>query len=64
MFGGAPVARKGPSDLRDYGIGAQIVRDLGVHSMVLLSSAKRSIIGLEGYGLSVVDIRPPAPLPA
>jgi 3,4-dihydroxy 2-butanone 4-phosphate synthase/GTP cyclohydrolase II len=60
---GAAVASQGPSELRDYGIGAQIVRDLGVRSMVLLSSAKRSIIGLEGYGLSVVDIRPPAPLP-
>jgi 3,4-dihydroxy 2-butanone 4-phosphate synthase/GTP cyclohydrolase II len=40
-------------DLRDYGIGAQILLDLGVHDMVLLSNSKRAIIGLEGYGLTV-----------
>jgi 3,4-dihydroxy 2-butanone 4-phosphate synthase / GTP cyclohydrolase II len=53
---------QGPPQLRDYGIGAQILRDLGVQSMVLLSNARRAIIGLEGYGLSVVDIRPLPPL--
>ncbi len=42
-----------PMDLRDYGIGAQILLDLGVREMVLLSSSKRSVIGLEGYGLSI-----------
>jgi 3,4-dihydroxy 2-butanone 4-phosphate synthase/GTP cyclohydrolase II len=56
------AAAQGPSELRDYGIGAQILRDLGVRSMILLSSTRRSIIALEGYGLSVVEIRPPAPL--
>ncbi|MGD9742489.1 MAG: 3,4-dihydroxy-2-butanone-4-phosphate synthase [Dongiaceae bacterium] len=43
------------SQLRDYGIGAQILLDLGVHEMILISNTKRTIVGLEGYGLSVVD---------
>lgn len=42
-----------PMDLRDYGIGAQILLDLGVRDMLLLSNSKRAIIGLEGYGLTV-----------
>ena len=45
-------------ELRDYGIGAQILADLGVREMVLLSNHPRPIVGLEGYGLSVVDTRP------
>ncbi len=45
-------------ELRDYGIGAQILLDLGVHDMILLSNHKRTIVGLEGYGLSVVGQRP------
>ncbi len=44
--------------LRDYGIGAQILLDLGVKDMVLLSNHKRHIIGLEGYGLNIVEQRP------
>jgi 3,4-dihydroxy 2-butanone 4-phosphate synthase/GTP cyclohydrolase II len=47
-----------PRDLRVYGIGAQILSDLGVKSMVLLSNTGRTIVGLEGYGLSVVETRP------
>jgi len=46
------------SQLRDYGVGAQILLDLGVRDMVLLSNTKRTIIGLEGYGLTVVEQRP------
>jgi len=42
-----------PMDLRDYGIGAQILLDLGVRDMVLLSNSKRAVIGLEGYGLTI-----------
>ncbi len=42
-------------DLRDYGIGAQILRDLGVRSMSLLTNNPKKIIGLEGYGLKVVN---------
>ncbi len=44
--------------LRDYGIGAQILLDLGVRDMILLSNTRRTIIGLEGYGLSIVEHRP------
>ncbi len=43
--------------LRDYGIGAQILTDLGVKDMILLSDHKRTIVGLEGYGLNVVEQR-------
>jgi 3,4-dihydroxy 2-butanone 4-phosphate synthase/GTP cyclohydrolase II len=43
--------------LRDYGIGAQILNDLGVKDMILLSNHKRTIIGLDGYGLNVVEQR-------
>jgi 3,4-dihydroxy 2-butanone 4-phosphate synthase/GTP cyclohydrolase II len=39
--------------LRDYGVGAQILLDLGVRQLVLLSNTKRTIIGLEGYGLCI-----------
>ncbi len=43
--------------LRDYGIGAQILLDLGVRDMVLLSNTERIIVALEGYGLTVTDRR-------
>ena len=43
-----------PFELRDYGIGAQILVDLGVTDMVLLTNAHRNIVGLQGYGLDVV----------
>jgi 3,4-dihydroxy 2-butanone 4-phosphate synthase / GTP cyclohydrolase II len=42
-----------PPDLRDYGIGAQILRDVGVRKMKLITNNPRKIVGLEGYGLSV-----------
>ena len=41
-------------EVRDYGIGAQILADLGVHEMVLLSNTEKTVIGLEGYGLKIV----------
>jgi 3,4-dihydroxy 2-butanone 4-phosphate synthase/GTP cyclohydrolase II len=40
-------------NLRDYGIGAQILLDLGIKNMRLLTNSKRSVVGLEGYGLSI-----------
>jgi 3,4-dihydroxy 2-butanone 4-phosphate synthase/GTP cyclohydrolase II len=52
-----------PQELRDYGIGAQILVDLGVTDMVLLSNAHRSIVGLTGYGLTVTGERPIPPFP-
>jgi len=52
---GEPVERRG--ELRDYGIGAQILLDLGVRDMVLLSNTQRTIVGLDGYGLAVVEQR-------
>ena len=45
------------AELRDYGVGAQILLDLGVKDMILLSNTHRNIVGLEGYGLSVVEQR-------
>jgi len=44
-------------ELRDYGVGAQILLDLGIKDMILLSNTQRNIVGLEGYGLSVVEQR-------
>ena len=46
-----------PGPLRDYGVGAQILRDIGVRDMILLTNKPRPVVGLEGYGLSIVDRR-------
>jgi 3,4-dihydroxy 2-butanone 4-phosphate synthase/GTP cyclohydrolase II len=43
------------ADQRDYGIGAQILAELGVHRMRLLTNNPRKFVGLEGYGLSISD---------
>ena len=44
-----------PADLRDYGIGAQILVDLGIKDIRLLTNNPKKIVGLEGYGLNVVE---------
>ena len=44
-----------PADLRDYGIGAQILVDLGIKEMRLLTNNPRKVIGLEGYGLKIIE---------
>jgi 3,4-dihydroxy 2-butanone 4-phosphate synthase / GTP cyclohydrolase II len=44
--------------LRDYGGGAQILTELGVHDMILLTNTHHTLVGLEGYGLSIVGERP------
>jgi len=43
--------------LRDYGIGAQILLDLGITNMILLTNSRRTVVGLEGYGLNIVEQR-------
>ena len=45
-------------ELRHYGIGAQILADLGVHAMILLSNAHRNVVAIGGYGLNIVGERP------
>ncbi|NKB45855.1 MAG: 3,4-dihydroxy-2-butanone-4-phosphate synthase [Alphaproteobacteria bacterium] len=47
-----------PARLMDYGVGAQILVDLGIKNMILLSNTPRTIIGLDGYGLKVTEQRP------
>jgi 3,4-dihydroxy 2-butanone 4-phosphate synthase/GTP cyclohydrolase II len=44
-----------PADLRDYGLGAQILADLGLHSIRLMTNNPRKIVGLEAYGLVVTE---------
>ena len=51
-------AQKSGSNLRDYGIGAQILTDLNLTDLVLLTNSKRPIAGLEGYGLRIVGREP------
>ena len=51
------------ADLRDYGIGAQILVDLGVKNLRLLTNNPKKIVGLEGYGLHFVE-RVPLEVPA
>ncbi len=55
---GQAVSTAMPGELRDYGVGAQILLDLGVRNMVLLTNTRKNIVGLEGFGLSVVGQRP------
>lgn len=43
------------ADLRDYGIGAQIIADLGITTIKLITNNPRKLVGLEGYGLKIVD---------
>jgi 3,4-dihydroxy 2-butanone 4-phosphate synthase/GTP cyclohydrolase II len=51
----ANIALGFPDDLRDYGIGAQILVDLGVKKMRLLTNNPKKMTGLSGYGLEVVE---------
>jgi 3,4-dihydroxy 2-butanone 4-phosphate synthase/GTP cyclohydrolase II len=54
----APGGDRSVLELRDYGVGAQILLDLGVREMILLSNTKRTMIAIEGYGLKIVEQRP------
>lgn len=51
----ANIALGYPADLRDYGVGAQILRDLGVGKIRLITNNPRKIVGLEGYGLIISE---------
>lgn len=55
MTGATEAQSDASNELRDYGVGAQILLDLGIEQMRLLTNSNRTIIGLEGYGLSIVD---------
>ena len=44
-------------EIRNYGVGAQILNDLGIDRMILLSNARRVVVGLDGYGLSIAGYR-------
>ena len=46
------------TELRDYGVGAQILIDLGIKDMIVLSNTERTLIALEGFGLNIVEHRP------
>lgn len=52
-----PVSSRRESALRDYGLGAQVLRSLGIEHMVLLSNTPNQPIGLEGFGLDIVENR-------
>jgi 3,4-dihydroxy 2-butanone 4-phosphate synthase/GTP cyclohydrolase II len=56
-LGQEPSSGSGGGELRDYGVGAQILLDLGVRDMILLSNTKKVVVGLDGYGLRIVDQR-------
>jgi len=60
---GEPIPPAG-AELRDYGVGAQILIDLGVREMVLLSHSNKSVVGLEGFGLKIVGQKPVPGRPA
>jgi 3,4-dihydroxy 2-butanone 4-phosphate synthase/GTP cyclohydrolase II len=47
-----------PAELRDYGLGAQILVDLGVRKMRFLTNNPKKVVGLEGYGLEIVELVP------
>ncbi|MCA1661849.1 MAG: 3,4-dihydroxy-2-butanone-4-phosphate synthase [Novosphingobium sp.] len=54
----AEIGGKPEGELREYGIGAQILASLDVHDMILLTNSSRNVVGIEGYHLRVVGERP------
>ena len=59
----ANVALGFPPDLRDYGVGAQILADLGLHNIRLLTNNPKKVVGLESFGLKIVETVPLIALP-
>ncbi len=55
-------SQKWTGELRHYGIGAQILQDLGVRSMILVSNQRRTIVGLDGYGITLAGHAPIPPV--
>lgn len=53
---------EGQQELRDYGVGAQILLDLGIQNLTLLSNTKRTIVSIDGYDLNVVNQQPIPPV--
>lgn len=53
----AKVESSGEGQIRSYGVGAQILLDLGINEMELLSNTQRNIVGLDGYGLTITGYR-------
>jgi 3,4-dihydroxy 2-butanone 4-phosphate synthase/GTP cyclohydrolase II len=47
-----------PAELRDYGVGAQILHDLGVRKIKFLTNNPKKVVGLEAYGLKIVSVVP------
>ena len=57
--GSAPTGEYGPDDeFRNVGIGSQILADMDVHDMILLSNSTPNVVAIEGYGLNIVDHHP------
>ncbi len=52
------AAERPQHELRNYGIGAQILLDLGIRRMILLTNTPRTVVGLEGYGIDILEQRP------
>ena len=52
---GEPIVDK--TELRNYGIGAQVLAELGIHDMILLSNSEHTPVALRGYGLNIVERR-------
>lgn len=52
-----PTAKEHKHQIRDYGIGAQILLDLGIKNLTLLTNSPKSIVGLEGYGITIQETK-------
>ncbi len=55
---GRPLDADDMNELRDYGVGAQILAELGIHDMILLTNSHHTLVALAGYGLNIIGERP------